>query len=81
MLVRGETMVFFHGVLSVISLWLETIISLFPCCLLFAQCVCGTFYVPFHRHSDSGNFGKSSQEAFGINTKRVYARQVIFVIA
>ena len=29
----GETMVFFHGVLSVISLWLETIISLFPCCL------------------------------------------------
>ena len=30
---QGETMVFFHGVLSVISLWLETIISLFPCCL------------------------------------------------
>ena len=29
----GEIMVFFHGVLSVISLWLETIFSLFPCCL------------------------------------------------
>ena len=26
-------MVFFHGVLSVFSLWLETILSLFPCCL------------------------------------------------
>ena len=77
----GETMVFVHRVLSVISLWLETIISLFPCCLPLRAVRLWYLLRTFSQAQRFWKFRKISQEAFSINTKRVYVRQVIFVIA
>ena len=63
-------MVFFHGVLTVCSLWLDAMTCLSRFLSLLAVCGCATIYVRFHEHREARDDVSSSREPILWNSGR-----------